>query len=245
MKDTLNYIPSEAEEENKTIIPLLKKLSLITNDDMYRMRVPVKMQEGRKKVTKEADIVLFDSNNKPFVVVESKKSDELLDDEAINQLDSYAFWLGCPYSIACNGKTFVVRAYLAANERRFIIRSLVDRIKAEHVSFIKEGKTIQKESQISASLISEQSDSFSSMLKDIHQDIRDTDKLDPTGAFDGWSKLLFMKIYEEKWSKENKGVKRFDYKKFKEECNVDRGNTFINSTFKTTCDEFPNIFDKD
>lgn len=245
MRDDIEYVPSEAEEENKTIIPLLKKLSLITNDDMYRMRVPVKMQEGRKTVTKEADIVLFDSNKKPFVVVESKKSNELLDDEAINQLDSYAFWLRCPYSIACNGKTFVVRAYMAGNERRFIIRSLVDRINAEHVSFIKEGKTIQKESQISASLISEQSDSFSSMLKDIHQDIRDTDKLDPTGAFDGWSKLLFMKIYEEKWSKENKGVKRFDYKKFKEECNVDRGDTFINSTFKTTCDEFPNIFDKD
>lgn len=245
MRDDIEYVPSEAEEENKTIIPLLKKLSLITDDDMYRMRVPVKMQEGRKKVTKEADIVLFDSNKKPFVVVESKKSNELLDDEAINQLDSYAFWLRCPYGIACNGKTFVVRAYMAGNERRFIIRSLVDRINAEHVSFIKEGKTIQKESQISASLISEQSDSFSSMLKDIHQDIRDTDKLDPTGAFDGWSKLLFMKIYEEKWSKENKGVKRFDYKKFKEECNVDRGDTFINSTFKTTCDEFPNIFDKD
>lgn len=245
MKDDLNYIPSEAEEENKTIIPLLKKLLLITNDNMYRMRVPVKMQEGRKEVTKEADIVLYAPNKKPFVVVESKKSSELLDDDAIKQLDSYAFWLGCSYGIACNGKTIVVRAYMAGNERRFIIRSSVDRIKAEHLSFIKEGKTIQKETQISASLISEQSDSFSSMLKDIHQDIRDTDKLDPTGAFDGWSKLLFMKIYEEKWSKENNGIKRFDYKKFKEECDVDRGNSFIDSTFRTTCDEFPNIFDKD
>ncbi len=239
------YIPSEAEVENKTIIPLLQKLSLINNENMYRLRVPVKMQDGREKKTKEADIVLYDSNNKPFVVVEAKKPSELLDDDAINQLDSYAFWLECPYGIACNGKTFVVRAYMAGNERRFIIRSSVDRIKAENLSFIKDGERIQRESQISASLISEQSDSFSSMLKDIHQDIRDTDKLDPTGAFDGWSKLLFMKIYEEKWSKENDGIKRFDYKKFKEECKVKRGNTFIDSTFKTTCNEFPNIFEKD
>lgn len=245
MSTTLGFIPSEAEEENKTIIPLLKKLSLITNDDMYRMRVPVQMQEGRKKVTKEADIVLYNSQQKPFVVVESKKSNESLDDEVINQLDSYAFWLGCSYSIACNGKTFIVRAYMAGNERRFIIRSAVERIKAEHVAFIKEGEVIQRESQISANLISEQSDTFSSMLKAIHQDIRDTDKLDPTGAFDGWSRLLFMKIYEEKWTKDNNGVKRFDYKKFKEECSVDRGQSFIDSAFKTTCREFPNIFEED
>lgn len=236
---------SEAETENKVIIPLLRKLSLITNDEMYRMRVPVQMNEGRKKVTIEADIVLYNSKNNPFVVIESKNPDESLDDETINQLDSYAFWLHCPYGIACNGKTIIVRAYLAGNERRYIIRTSIDRIKEEHLSFIKEGEVIQKESQISASLISEQSESFSSMLKDIHQDIRDTDKLDPTGAFDGWSKLLFMKIYEEKWSKENDGIKRFDYKKFKEECKIEKGNVFIDSTFKTTCDEFPNIFDKD
>lgn len=245
MPKRVNHTPSEAEEETKVIIPLLKKLSLITSDDMYSMRVPVSMNEGRKKVTKEADIVLYNSRRNPFVVVESKKENELLDDEVIGQLDSYAFWLKCPYGIACNGKTFVVRAYMTGNERRFIIRTSVDKIKAEHLAFIKEGEVIKKESQISASLISEQSETFSSMLKDIHQDIRDTDKLDPTGAFDGWSKLLFMKIYEEKWTKENNGIKRFDYKKFKEDCNVDRGNILIDSTFKTTCDNFPNIFDKD
>ena len=245
MIEELDYIPSEAEVENKTIIPLLKKLSLINNDKMYRVRVPVKIQDGREKKSKEADIVLYGANNKPFVVIEAKRPSEPLNDDAINQLDSYAFWLKCPYGIACDGKTFVVRAYMAGNERRFIIRTSVDRIKAEHLSFIKEGEIIQRESQISPNLISEQSDSFSSMLKDIHQDIRDTDKLDPTGAFDGWSKLLFMKIYEEKWSKENDGIQRFNYKKFKEECKVKRGETFINSTFKTTCDEFPNIFEKD
>lgn len=245
MKQQLHTVPSEAEEENKTIIPLLKKLALITSDDMYKMRVPVHIQEGREKKTKEADIVIYNSNNKPFVVVESKKATELLDDDAIGQLDSYAFWLGCPYGIACNGKTIVVRVYMAGNERRFIIRTSVDKIKEEHVSFIREEQIIQKESQISANLISEQSETFSSMLKEIHQDIRDTDKLDPTGAFDGWSKLLFMKIYEEKWSMSNDGVKRFDYKKFKDECKVKRGQSFIDTTFKTTCEEFPNIFEKD
>ena len=245
MKDLFDYKPSEAEVENKAIIPLLKKLGLITDEKMYRMRVPVRIKEGRDAKTKEADIVLFNNKNKPFVVIEAKNPSELIDDEAIGQLDSYAFWLGCPYGIACNGKTFVVRAYMAGNERRFIIRTSIDKIKESHVSFIKEGIIIQKESQISATLISEQSESFSSMLKDIHQDIRDVDKLDPTGAFDGWSKLLFMKIYEEKWSLENEGVKRFDYKKFKEECKVKRGSSFIETTFKTTCEEFPNIFEKD
>ena len=61
------YIPSEAEVENKTIIPLLQKLSLISNENMYRLRVPVRMQDGREKKTKEADIVLYDSSNKPNI----------------------------------------------------------------------------------------------------------------------------------------------------------------------------------
>ncbi len=237
-----NEKKSEAEIENKYIIPLLKKISLITSDDMYKMRVPVKIVAGREVKKKEADIVLYNKKKKPFVVVEAKNSDEAIDDEAIGQLDSYCFGLCCPYGIACNGKIFVVRVYLAGNERRYLVKTTVDKIKKDHVSFILEEKKIEKESEISASLISDQSNNFSSLLKEIHQIIRDTDKLGPTEAFDGWSRLLFMKIYEEQWTKDNNDVVRFNYKKFKEEMEVKRGEQFIKSTFETTCRQYPNIF---
>ena len=236
---------AEAEVENKYIIPLLKKLSLITNNDMYRMRVPVEIIQGREKKTKEADIVLKDKNGKNFVVVEAKNTNEVIDDGAIGQLDSYCFYLGCPYGIACNGKDFVVRAYLAGNEKRYIVKTTIDKVKKEHLSSIIEGKKIEKESQISANVISEQSENFSELLKDIHQIIRDTDKLDPTAAFDGWSRLLFMKIYEEQWTKDNGGKVRFSYSEFKKQREIDKGDSYIKNTFETTCAEYPNIFKKE
>ena len=236
---------AEAEVENKYIIPLLKKLSLITNDDMYSMRVPVKIRQGRETKTKEADIVLKNKEGENFVVVEAKNTDEAIDDGVIGQLDSYCFFLGCPYGIACNGKEFVVRAYLAGNEKRYIVKTTIEKVKKEYLSSIIEGKKIEKESEISATVISEQSENFSELLKDIHQIIRDTDKLDPTAAFDGWSRLLFMKIYEEQWTKDNGGKVRFNYSEFKKQRELQKGESYIKDTFETTCKEYPNIFKKE
>ena len=237
---------SEAEVENKYIIPLLKKFSLITSDDMYKMRVPVKIQGGKWKGTKEADIVLYNSKGKPFVVVETKNSvTELLDDDAIGQLDSYCFWLGCPYGIASNGKDFVVRVYLTGNERRYLVKTTTDKLRKEQLSDILDERIIERESEISANVISDQSESYSSLLKEIHQIIRDTDKLDPTAAFDGWSKLLFMKISEEQWSKEHDEVERFNYAIFKERKKLGQAETLVRETFENTCRNYPNIFKKE
>ena len=234
-----------AEVENKYIIPLLKKLSLITSDDMYSMRVPVKIRQGRETQNKEADIVLKNKEGKNFVVVEAKNTKESIDDDAIGQLDSYCFFLSCPYGIACNGKDFVVRAYLAGNEKRYIVKTTIDKVKKEHLSSIIDGKKIERESEISATVISEQSENFSELLKNIHQIIRDTDKLDPTAAFDGWSRLLFMKIYEEQWTKDNSGKVRFNYSEFKKQRELQKGESYIKDTFETTCKEYPNIFKKE
>lgn len=236
---------AEAEVENKYIIPLLKKYSLITSDDTYKMRVAVKIHAGKWKGTKEADIVLLNSKKKPFVVVEAKNSNEPLDDDAIGQLDSYCFGLECPYGIACNGKDFVVRVYLAGNERRYLVKTTIDKLKQDQLSTILEEKVIKNESEISASIISEQSENYSTLLKEIHQIIRDTDKLDPTAAFDGWSKLLFMKVAEEQWTKEHEGQERFNYAAFKESKRMEKEDLLVKSTFEYTCNKYPNIFDKD
>lgn len=236
---------AEAEVENKYIIPLLKKFSLITSDEMYKMRVPVNVQEGKSKKTKEADIVLYNSKGKPFVVVEAKNNKEPLDDEAIGQLDSYCFWLGCPYGIACNGKDFVIRVYLTGNERRYLVKTTIDKLKKDQLFDILEEKVIKQESEIPANIISDQSESYSNLLKEIHQIIRDTDKLDPTAAFDGWSKLLFMKISEEQWSKEHSDIERFNYAIFKERRKLGQAGTLVRETFENTCKKYPNIFKKE
>jgi len=235
-----NIIQSETDVETKVILPMLRQAGIITSERDYNQRVPVRMKEGRKVATKEADIVVY-KHGKPFLVVEAKNTSEYINDDVIAQMDSYSFWLSAPYSIACNGKEFVLRAYLAGNQKIQIIRKEVEKLSVELLSDAVKDALPNKVS-IPQRIIADQSESFSSLLKSIHQDIRDIDHLDPTNAFDGWSKLLFMKINEEKWSRAHQGQIRFSYKKFLEEKALERAASYIKDTFRNTCESYPNIF---
>lgn len=236
----LTIINSETDVESKVIIPILKEVGLIQKESDYTQRVPVKATAGRTNSTNEADI-LVKKEGKPYIVVEAKKPSVSLDDDEIRQLDSYAMWLQTPYGIACNGREFVVRGYLQGNQRVFLIKKsldkldlslILDAISSVHVDI----------ADVPQRLIADQSESFSALLKDIHQKIRDIDHLDPTNAFDGWSKLLFMKIYEERWAAEHSNQSRFGYKRFITEREEENAQKYIKDRFKDTCNHYPKIF---
>ena len=231
---------SEADVEDKIIIPLFKELGLIRNTSDYRLRVPVPMTLGKQKVTKEADIMIY-KDKKPFIVIEAKKKSEKLDDDAISQLDSYAIWSSAKYGVACNGKEFVIRGYLQGNERIYLVKKPLAKLDADLIKDAFGAKDYYN-GEIPVRLVADQSESFSTLLKDIHQDIRNIDKLDPTNAFDGWSKLLFMKINEEKWAANHQGKQRLSYKKFIEEKEAENAANYINQRFKETCSAYPRIF---
>ena len=236
----LSNIFSEADVEEKIILPLFKELGLIRGASDYRLRVPVPMKLGRQKITKEADIIIY-KDKKPFVVIEAKKKTEKLDDDVITQLDSYAIWSCAKYGVACNGREFVIRGYLQGNERVYLVKKSLSKL---DMDLIKDafGAKDDRDGDISVRLVADQSESFSTLLKDIHQDIRNIDKLDPTNAFDGWSKLLFMKINEEKWAAAHSGKQRLSYKKFIEEKEAENAANYINQRFKETCNAYPRIF---
>ena len=110
-------------------------------------------------------------------------------------------YLSCKYGVVCNGKMFIVRTYLEGNQKVEIYRSTIPEIDFEMLYALlgKEDLLDLSLNKIIEKSKNKQAQDFSTTLKRIHKNIRDTDKLDPTGAFDGWSKLLFMKIYEERW----------------------------------------------
>ena len=213
-KADLSVIRSEDDVKTKILLPLLKQIRIINNDNDYSQEVPVQITSGRKRETKFADIVIY-KGGKPYIVVEAKDKDVKIDDDEISQLDSYSIWLKAPYGIICNGREFVMRAYLFGNERVFLIKRALSRLDLDLINDALSNETTNMGRTVPQRLIADQSDSFSSLLKDIHQKIRDIDHLDPTNAFDGWSKLLFMKIYEEKWAIEHNNQSRFGYKRFK------------------------------
>lgn len=237
----LNQLSSEADVENKVIIPLFRELGLIRTQEDYKLRVSVHIHAGRQSVTKQADIVIY-KDGEPYVVIEAKSPDSRIDDDAIAQLDSYAMWLPAKFGVACDGITFVLRGYFEGNERVYLINKKLSLIDLNLISSVLCEGNISRLSQISRHVIQDQSDSFSSLLKQIHQDIRDIDKLDPTSAFDEWSKLLFMKINEERWSKEHGGNRRLSYTLFKDEVERENGLHYIANLFQRTCECYPNIF---
>lgn len=235
-----SIISSERDVETKIIIPLLKESGIIKDDADYRQNVAVQITSGRETSTKYADIVIY-YNAKPFIVVEAKDIDEKLDDDEVRQLDSYTMWLKAPYGILCNGRDFVLRAYLHGNERVFLIRKALKKLDINIIRDAVSSKT-DEVIEVPQRVVADQSESFSTLLREIHQKIRDIDHLDPTNAFDGWSKLLFMKIYEEKWSQEHDNQSRFGYKRFMKEKSEENASKYITDRFKDTCRHYPKIF---
>lgn len=243
VKYNLANVISEDDVTDKIILPLLREVGIVKSDADYNHKISVTINIGRgDHETKQVDLIIY-RKGMPFIAVESKKKTEKLDDPAIDQLDSYAWGLKAPYGIACNGVEFVLRAYLAGNERVSLIRRNLKDLKIQLILDAVGQEEKPKEALVAHQLIDDQSESFSQLLKEIHKKIRDIDHLDPTNAFDGWSRLLFMKIAEEKWSKTHEGRVRFSYAKFLEEKQNENAAGYIEERFKDTCKAYPKIFD--
>jgi hypothetical protein len=103
---------SEREVEYYFIVPVLEQLGYVEAD--FAIGYPVQMYEGVKKVNKEADFVMFNGNSRAksdaLLIVEAKKSDKILTEDAVGQARAYALWLSTPHYLVTNGDE--VRVYL-------------------------------------------------------------------------------------------------------------------------------------
>ncbi len=103
---------SEREVEYYFVIPLIEALGF--KEDDFAVGFPVQMYEGVRKVNKEADFVLFDGLSRAkedaLLIVEAKKSEKILTEDAVGQARGYAMWLSVPYYIVTNGEE--IRVYL-------------------------------------------------------------------------------------------------------------------------------------
>ena len=103
---------SEREVEYYFIVPVLEQLGYLEAD--FAIGFPVQMYEGVKKVNKEADFVLFKGRSRAkedaLLIVEAKKSERILTEDAVGQARAYALWLSTPYYFVTNGEE--LRVYL-------------------------------------------------------------------------------------------------------------------------------------
>lgn len=103
---------SEREVEYYFILPLVEQLGYTEAD--FCIGYPVQMYEGVKKVRKEADFVLFNGSSRAkddaLLVVEAKKAERGLTEDAVGQARAYSLWLATPYYLVTNGDE--TRVYL-------------------------------------------------------------------------------------------------------------------------------------
>ncbi len=210
---------TEDDVENKFLQELFtKELDYDINNDL-KWKEAVKYQEGRKKITKFADLIIY-KNEKPVMIVETKKPTESVTDN-IGQVDSYAFAKEVRYSIITNGRKIILREYLAANKKANIINMPIEKLHQMDylplINIVSKGKI---DTNIENDILDNQSNSneitdYRRFFRSIHNIIRDNEKLDPASCFDEFSKILYLKMADEQYRNDKEKNNYFDLNKFK------------------------------
>lgn len=198
--------PMRSEEDVKIqfAIPLLESLGY--KKEVMSFNETIGVQEGLKKKNIFADIIVYTSKKKdtPLIVVDTKAPDEILDRGDKEQVISYARLLPkiSPLAVLTNGLS--TQIYQTLDKTR--IQSLPNRVELLS-DFVKAvvsagiAKSLRAEATKQLFIV-EDVGTFKTLLSRCHNEIRNNEGYEPTKAFDELSKLLFAKMYEEKYKAE-------------------------------------------
>ena len=182
--------------------------------------------EARGDGNARADLVIWKSKEdklaekRAFIVVELKAENVRVRVEDYYQGQNYASWAGASFFVTSNEKETkyfnVDPDYLPKKLEEIVAlptynESLNDKKVSE---LLNQTKTFTR-------------DEFTKTLKSCHNIIRNNDKLSPEAAFDEISKILFMKIREER---KNQGAKVFTKEDYKNDRKVYEENIRPNLT---------------
>lgn len=242
-------LESERDIETKLIQPLFHS-TLGYPQDSLRADVAVNLTFGREKKIGRADLVAY-YQDKPVVVVEAKKPTETLQ-SGIDQVDSYAFALQTPYSVITNGRGFVLRGYYSFNSRINILEDSVDELKKngwkklkDLISFVNILASISDKENQPTEISEEKIRDYRRFFRNIHNIIRDGDKLDPSASFDEMSKILFIKASEDEWTRRKGGQHVLTLDKVEEWERMGKGMDFVNIWFSEAAHVlFPDVFEE-
>jgi type I restriction enzyme M protein len=167
----------------------------------------IEVQEGRKRRSIFADVVVYASPKKkaPLVVCETKAPGEVLDKKVREQAISYARLLPqiAPLALITNGKQ--VQVYQTVNKNRISDLQHRKEMESDLVNFVISvdlQEALRAEAKHELFIIKDV-ETFKSILKACHNEIRNNEGYDPTQAFDELSKVLFCKLHEEKERPQN------------------------------------------
>lgn len=202
--------------------------------------------EARGDGAARADLVIWKSKEDmlkekhAFIVVELKAENVKVRVEDYYQGYNYATWAGASFFVTSNEK----ETKFFNIDPEYLPKKLDEIIQ---IPTYEESLNDKKVEELLNKTKTFTRDEFTKTLKSCHNIIRNNDKLSPEAAFDEISKILFMKIREER---KNQGVKVFtkkeytDGKKLYEEnirpnlTGEDKNLEYMQFLFRSTKDEF-------
>jgi len=247
--EKMSVLTSEKDVETKVIQPLFSDI-LGYPDESLSWAKPITVTFGHEKKTKEADLVVI-HKTKPLMVVEAKKPTVPVQ-SGFEQVDSYAFALETPYSVVTNGKSFILRGYYSFNTKINIIEDQIEELKKNNWKRVKDlisyANILDSITEPANKVVQPSPDrvrNYRRYFRNIHNQIRDGDKLDPVASFDELSKILFLKAAEEEWVAKNKGQIVLSVDKIEEWEQIGEGLDYINQWFEKAVREFyPEVFEE-
>ena len=215
----INQIKSEDDVENKFVQELFTKILGYNLNDDLKWKETITYKLGRQQVKKIADLVVYKNGN-PMIVVEAKSPLES-NLAGIAQTDSYAFAKEVRYAVITNGRSLILREYLAANKKINLVDEPISKLIEADFDILKNiisKDLIENESQILTNIENTNSNEITDyrrFFRSIHNIIRNGEKLDPAACFDEFSKILYLKMCDYNYHEEKEERNYFDLKKFK------------------------------
>lgn len=202
--------------------------------------------EARGDGAARADLVIWKTKDdmlndkRAFIVIELKAENVKVRVEDYYQGYNYATWAGASFFVTSNEK----ETKFFNIDPEYLPKKLDEIIQ---IPTYEESQNDKKVKELLNKTKKFTRDEFTKTLKCCHNIIRNNDKLSPEAAFDEISKILFMKIREER---KNQGIKVFtkkeytDGKKLYEEnirpnlAGEDKNLEYMQFLFRSTKDEF-------
>lgn len=204
---------SEEDVKVKVVLPFLYKSGY--NNDQMEFEKTIEVNEGRKKKSIYADIIVYTSKKKdtPIIVIDTKSPSEILSSNGRDQVISYARLLPkiAPIAVLTNGIN--TQVFQTIDKTRIKEIPSKNKIAKDFTSTLL-GKNIKEAlaSEARKTLFTiDDVGTFKSLLRRCHNIIRNNEGYDPIQAFDEMSKIIFAKMYEEKYHNESN---RFTYELF-------------------------------
>jgi type I restriction enzyme M protein len=197
---------TEEDVKIKFLLPLLESLGY--KRSFCEFDKDIEVQEGRKRKHIFADVVVHTSakKNSPLILCETKSPNEVLNRFVKEQAISYARLLPriAPLVVITNG--LQIQVFQTLNKNRIAELPSRHELKTDLLEFIvsRELQDALRQEAKHGLFIIDDVNTFKTVLKSCHNEIRNNEGYDPTVAFDEMSKVLFCKLYEEKHSHGNR-----------------------------------------